>query len=206
MASQNTLYYIHDPMCSWCYAFRQSLQEIQAALSASIRLKKIVGGLAQDSDIPMDQKTQEYVQKNWREIEKRVKNTHFNYAFWTKTTPIRSTYPACRAVLSAKQQGLEYEDQMIHAIQDGYYQQAQNPSLTSTLIEFAANLKLDLAKFKRDLASREIQQQLSDDIQFSQSIGARSFPSLILLRENQYHAISIDYNDSQHSIKFLQQD
>jgi len=200
-----TLYYFHDPMCSWCYAFRHSLQEIQAALPAHITIKKVVSGLAKDSDTPMDQQTQWYVQENWRKIESQVRDTQFNYDFWTQTTPVRSTYPACRAVLSAKKQGLAYEDPMIRAIQNGYYQQAKNPSLINTLIAFAETINLDREQFTADLNSDFINNQLKEEIHFSRSIGIRSFPSLSLYRQNQYLPISIDYNSSQTAIDFIRQ-
>ena len=48
-----TLFYIHDPMCSWCYAFDSSLTALQKELTEFIRMKKIVGGLAPDATNPM---------------------------------------------------------------------------------------------------------------------------------------------------------
>ena len=48
-----TLFYIHDPMCSWCYAFNSGLTALQKVLPDFIRIKKIVGGLAPDAIKPM---------------------------------------------------------------------------------------------------------------------------------------------------------
>ena len=44
------LYYIHDPMCSWCWAFRPTLTKVLAELPAHIEVQYLVGGLAPDSD------------------------------------------------------------------------------------------------------------------------------------------------------------
>jgi len=199
------LYYFHDPMCSWCYAFRHSLEEIVQSLPQHISLQKIVAGLAPDSFEPMPLATQAYVQKNWQNIEQRVRNTQFNYDFWTQCKPIRSTYPACRAVLSAKKQDASKEDQMLKAIQNGYYQQAKNPSLLATLHAFAEEIQLDVEMFKQDLISPEIEQQLVDEIQFSRSIGIRSFPSLTLFTQNQYLPLTIDYNNTEAVIALLKE-
>lgn len=198
------LFYFHDPMCSWCYAFRHSLFEITHALPEHMQIKKCLAGLAKDSDLPMDKATQDYVIDNWHRIEQQVRSTQFNYDFWTLNTPQRSTYPACRAVLSAKQQGLHFEDLMIQAIQTGYYQQAQNPSQLDVLIGFANSIELDRERFQQDIISEAIEQQLKKEIHFSRSIGVRSFPSLVLSTEKGYEMLSIDYNDTKSVISHLQ--
>ena len=48
-----TLFYVHDPICSWCYAFDFSLTALQKKLPDFIRIKKIIGGLAPDTTQPM---------------------------------------------------------------------------------------------------------------------------------------------------------
>ena len=89
-----TLFYIHDPMCSWCYAFETSFCALQNTLPASIQVIKLVGGLAQDSTETMPAALQDNIQQTWHRIEQTVPYIRFNYDFWIMNTPIRSTYPA----------------------------------------------------------------------------------------------------------------
>ena len=49
----DTLFYIHDPMCSWCYAFQPALFALKNHLPCSVRLEKRVGGLAPDTTTVM---------------------------------------------------------------------------------------------------------------------------------------------------------
>lgn len=58
------------------------------------------------------------VQQVWQRIEQTVPGVHFNWNFWSRNTTIRSTYPACRAVLAAKRQRAAAEPEMIRAIND----------------------------------------------------------------------------------------
>ena len=148
-----TLFYIHDPMCSWCYAFETSFCILQKTLPASIQVIKLVGGLATDTSETMPVELQKNIQQTWHRIEETVPNIQFNYDFWIINTPIRSTYSACRAVLAAKKQGANFEDKMINAIQIAYYQKAKNTSLQSALLECATEAGLDLSKFSYDLTS-----------------------------------------------------
>ncbi len=204
MQSQATLYYIHDPMCSWCYAFRPVWIQIQQQLPSSIRVQYILGGLAPDSDQPMPPETRVYIQNQWRKIIETVPDTLFNFAFWEQCQPVRSTYPACRAVLLARQQDREYEIAMIHAIQDAYYQQARNPSDRNTLCALAKQIGLDSDTFAKMLDDETTQQALLADIRFARSIGANSFPSLFLQQNNAIQSILLYYNDATkvlHAIK-----
>ena len=196
MQSNPTLYYIHDPMCSWCYAFRHVWTEIQQQLDTSVSVQYILGGLAPDSDQPMQPKTRAYIQNQWRKIIQTVPDTLFNFAFWEQCQPVRSTYPACRAVLLARQQGKEYEIAMIHAIQDAYYQQARNPSDRTTLCTLAQRIGLDFDVFTSALDDDTTQQALLADIRFARSIGGNSFPSLFLQQNDKIQSIPHHYTDA----------
>jgi len=187
------LYYIHDPMCSWCYAFKQSLSGLQQALPTEINLIYVLGGLAADSNEPMHETMQNAIQQAWQRIEKTVPNIQFNYDFWAVNTPIRATYPACRALLAARKQSSEFELKLLQAIQQAYYRQAKNPSLALTLEQCAIEVGLDMNNFIIDLNSAYIENQLQAEIKFSRSLGVSSYPSLRLCLNEQQFTINIDY-------------
>ena len=196
-----TLFYIHDPMCSWCYAFDSSLTALQKELPDFIRIKKIVGGLAPDTTNPMPVELQQKIQQTWRRIEQTVPNMQFNYDFWIINTPVRSTYPACRAVLAARQQGADFEDKMIGAIQTAYYQKAKNPSLESTLLECALEVGLDANRFADDLTSNEIEEELQNEIRIARKLGVISYPSLLLEHNGRLFPVTVDYLDHETMIR-----
>jgi len=196
-----TLFYIHDPMCSWCYAFDSSLTALQKELPDFIRIKKIVGGLAPDTTLSMPVELQNNIQQTWRRIEQTVPNMQFNYDFWIINTPVRSTYPACRAILAARQQGADFEDKMIGAIQTAYYQKAKNPSLQSTLLECALEVGLAVDKFANDLTSDEIEEELHSEIGTARTLGVISFPSLLLEHDGRLFPVSVDYLDHETMIR-----
>lgn len=191
------LYYVHDPMCSWCWGFSKTLTELLESLPREIEVQRLLGGLAPDSDTAMSSSMKEQIKSNWSRIEDTISGVKFNFDFWTKTIPRRSTYPACRAVIAARQQGEEYDLQMTKAIQRAYYQEARNPSDNSTLIELAADLNLLVDKFKKDLLSAETQERLIAEINMARELYAESFPNLVLKTGNEIHSIKLDYNNSE---------
>ncbi|MFQ5661052.1 MAG: DsbA family protein [Gammaproteobacteria bacterium] len=192
---ETTLYYFHDPMCSWCYAFQPAWEKIKTGLPEEVKVENIVGGLAPDDENPMPERIRNYIQGCWHRIEEVVPGTVFNFNYWSECEPRRSTYPACRAVIAAKIQGREYEEPMIHAIQEAYYRNAQNPSDYETHLQLACELKLDVPKFEKDLFSREIDEELERQIDFSGKLGIPGFPCLVLNREGEYIQVPHDYND-----------
>ncbi len=189
------LHYIHDPMCSWCWAFRPIWQTLKRSLPPEVEIHNSLGGLAADTDEPMPLDLQQKLQSVWSTIQQKVPLTKFNFDFWHLNQPRRSTYPACRAVIAARKQGLKYEEKMILAIQQAYYLKAQNPSDDNTLISLANDIGLNASEFKLQLKQPEIEQQLNQEIAFNQSIQVTSFPSLILESHGVFHPILIDYWD-----------
>ena len=198
-----TLYYIHDPMCSWCWAFRSSWREVQSKLPANITVEYVLGGLAKDSDQPMPVEMQASIRHIWETIQQQVSGTSFNFDFWDTCTPRRSTYPSCRAVIAAKRQRPSAEQAMIVAIQKAYYLSAKNPSDESVLVKLADKLSLDTDLFLEALNSPQIQKKLLDNIHLAKSLGAQGFPSLILENDNHRTLINIDYNNPQNILKSI---
>ncbi len=185
------LYYIHDPMCSWCYGFRASLATLRRELPESIEFRSLLGGLAPDNDTPMPEAQQHMIQQSWQRIEHTCPEIKFNFGFWTQNTPRRSTYPACRAVLVAQQHDLEAE--MIAQIQQTYYQAAQNPSDEIVLCHCAEHLGLDSQAFRDALHQPDIEQALQMSIEQAIELDASMFPSLRLDLNGSIWPIEVDY-------------
>jgi putative protein-disulfide isomerase len=200
---QHTLYYIHDPMCSWCYAFAPVWAQLRAALPRSVSVEYLLGGLAPDNHTPMEAAMRERLQQTWQHIEHSVPGTRFNFDFWHRCTPYRSTYPSCRAVIAAAAQGGEYGELMLRAIQHAYYQQARNPSELETLIEIACEIGLERDTFSRAIASAETEQVLQQQINYAAELGADSYPSLILSVGGSRWPIAIDYNDANPMLEII---
>lgn len=194
------LFFYHDPMCSWCWGYRPVSDRLVSSLPDDVRLVKIVGGLAPDSDDPMPQNLLEGLPKAWHKIHELL-GTEFNFDFWSKCKPRRSTYPACRAVLAAGNQ--DKYDQMIDAIQRAYYLRAMNPSDTDTLELLAGELDLDAEQFARDIRSAEIEAELQRQVDFSRQSPIDGFPSLVLDISGKLIAVARDYEDPQPTLDHI---
>lgn len=190
------LYYIHDPMCSWCWAMAPVLRKLIRKIPEEIVFQKLLGGLAPDTDEPMSDDLKEMVQSSWRRILQHVPGTELNFDFWTTCAPRRSTYAACRAVIAARMQGDAHADTMNTAIQRAYYTQARNPSDKSTLTELAEEIGLDVERFRAALQSDDVHRQLAAEIAQARDMDVESFPALVFKDRRGIRPIPIDYTDA----------
>lgn len=197
------LYYIYDPMCSWCWGYRPVWDRLSKSLPASIKVECVAGGLAPDSDSPMPLEQQQMIENHWRTIERKL-GTTFNYDFWQENTPRRSTYNACRAAIAAHKQRCQMA--MVDAIQRGYYLRALNPSDLNVLIGLAEELSqqqslgLDLAQFIIDIKADETEKELVRQINLARQLTQQGFPSLVLEVKGVRHKITVDYHSDKQTL------
>lgn len=212
----STLYYVHDPMCSWCWGFRPTWNNLRQQIAdqlPQLSLEYIVGGLAADSDVEMPDSMKSTLQMTWQRIQTVIPETVFNYDFWQVCSPRRSTYPACRAVLAAKEQNAAAEEAMIFAIQQAYYLHARNPSNADVLLDCAQSIGLDRVAFEKVWLSEAIEKTLQSNLstyhQLASYSGASGFPSMILACSSghsgarEYINVPIDYIDASASLRFI---
>ncbi|PSV49619.1 DsbA family protein [Photobacterium indicum] len=196
-AIKPTLYYIYDPMCSWCWGYKPVWLQIKDVVSNDVEIVYVLGGLAPDSGVPMSEAMQQQIASYWKKIENYL-GTQFNYDFWHQNMPRRSTYPACRAILAAREQ--RAEQGMLDAIQHAYYLDAKNPSDNDILIGLAKSIGLDCEKFEADFLSPTTHDALLREIAFARSIGGNSFPSLFVQTEKGVGELVINYEDAETTI------
>lgn len=192
------LYYAHDPMCSWCWAFAPVWEKLKLTIkndySDIIQIQQLLGGLAPDSDEPMPEDMQQYLKKTWATIQERVPGTKFNFDFWEQCSPRRSTWRACRAVIAARQQSEKFESVMTRAIQRAYYLNARNPSNFSTLAAIAEEIGLDRVRFSEELDAPETHAAHQNEMQQVRQLGIQGFPSLVLVRDSVAHGVLVDFS------------
>ncbi len=172
------LCYVLDPMCSWCWAFQPSWKALQEQLPEQVSVRYVLGGLAPDSNVPMPEDMQQSIQEIWHSIERKT-GAGFNYGFWQKNTPRRSTYPACRAAIAAGRLRPGGLVEMIGAIQTAYYLNARNPSEVETLCDIAEETGFERAAFAAEIAAPEVEAAFQNNLLLTRKMGVQGFPTVI---------------------------
>ncbi|MBW3696484.1 DsbA family protein [Vibrio sp. T187] len=194
------LHYVHDPMCSWCWGYKPTLEQLKQQLPASIEFNYVVGGLAPDSEEPMSADMQQKLQAIWKRIEQQL-GTEFNHDFWTECKPVRSTYPACRAVIAAGFQ--DHYEAMLEAIQHAYYLRAMLPHSTETHQQLAEELGLNVQQFMNDLSGKLLEGELEDQLSFKHAMGVASYPTLMLEVNGIFTEVELNYQSTEPTLRSI---
>ncbi|WOT05535.1 DsbA family protein [Shewanella youngdeokensis] len=194
-----TLFYIYDPMCSWCWGYNRTWSLLKAQLKkqfSQLNIEYRLGGLAADTQEPMPKEMQLTLQQIWHRIEAEL-GAQFNFDFWSQCQPRRATYPASRALILARDQALEVPYYL--AVQQAYYLQAKNPSDDATLIDIAIKLGMDGDAFSHALNSEATQNRLLQEFAQTRRLPMQGFPSLVMALNGELIAIELDYLQAQTS-------
>ena len=172
------------------------LEQVKQALTAKVDIQYILGGLAPDTDQLMPEAMQRTIIETWKRIQSDIPGTEFNFDFWSRCKPRRSTYPSCRAVIACRMQQPVLAEAMVNSIQQAYYLNARNPSDDEVLIRLAKETGLNVKTFIRDFESDACRNMLESELLLARDLYVSSFPALVLSRGVVDDTIQIDYNNS----------
>ncbi len=186
-----TLYYFGDPMCSWCWGFRPVLEQIDQEYPELKRVT-VMGGLRGGEEVPMADDLAEMIRGAWLRIEQSTGQS-FNHDLWRDHRPLATTWPACRAVLSARLLDPAAEWPYMVGMFEAYFTRALDPSRRETHLGVAEKQGLDTEAFAAMLESEEVEQALQLDLLTTQRFGITGFPSVVLSVDDENFLISPGY-------------
>jgi putative protein-disulfide isomerase len=173
-----TLYYFGDPMCSWCWGFKPVLEQVDQEYPELKRVT-VMGGLRGGEEVPMNDALAEMIRNAWFRIEETT-GQHFNHDLWKQHRPLATTWPACRAVLSARLLDPKAEWSFMVAMFQAYFTRALDPSQRETHLLIADEQGLSSDEFETLLDSEQVEKVLQKDLLTTQRYGITGFPSVVL--------------------------
>ena len=129
--NENSLVYVGDPMCSWCYGFGVPLHQLLEQLPG-VPLAVVLGGLRAYNKEVMPDALKSTLHHHWSEVTKRS-GKPFGTGQFDREGYIYDTEPACRAVVTIRTHAAEHTLAMYHAIQHAFYAMGRDITQTSVL-------------------------------------------------------------------------
>lgn len=197
---KDTIFYVGDPMCSWCYGFTPELDMVKTNFP-DVPLKIIVGGLRANGTETFSE-LKSFLTGHWKEVHDRTLQP-FSYKILENKELIYNTEPACRSVVVVRILSPESEYKYFKLLQQAFYNKNQDPTSLQTFKELAKSLGIDEAKFEIKFHSAEIIHETSKDFKLAISMGVRGFPSVIVMKNGKLHRVSNGYITGQEMIKKL---
>lgn len=178
-----------DPVCTWCWGSEPVLRKLETRFKDQLKVKFVMGGLVKDigdfydsfNDIGGDAETSNtQVAAHWLEASLKhgmpVKSEGFS--LFSKEHP--STYPQNIAYKAAQMEDQNLADKFMRRIREATATEAKQTNKLSVLIELAADVGLDIAKFIERFSNGSAEAAFEDDLRVMHSYGVRGFPTFLV--------------------------
>ncbi|NEU30276.1 DsbA family protein [bacterium LRH843] len=181
------LYYVTDPICSHCWAIEPVLRRFKEQYGHYFNFHTVMGGLLEKwHDGPIDPANGIYkpadVAGHWREVGEFYRMP-IDGSLMT-FNPVQSSYPPSRVFKVIQKQhndALAYE--YLRRAREALFAFNQNISDKSVLIDIVNNLQLDGEAIVNEAEQSIGQQLLNEDFSLTRELGARGFPTIIMINE-----------------------
>jgi putative protein-disulfide isomerase len=214
--TENSLVYVGDPMCSWCYGFGVPLQQLLEQLPG-VPLAVVLGGLRAYNKEVMPDALKSTLHHHWQEVTKRS-GKPFGHGQFDREGYIYDTEPACRAVVTIRTHAAEHALAMYHAIQHAFYENGRDITQASVLADVWQELRealvdsktsgdIDLSRdaFIEAFESDSIKTQTRNDFAMVQQWGIRGFPALIAVVNGEAQLVANGYMEADDMLQRVQE-
>lgn len=187
--SEPILWYLADPMCSWCWGFTPSIETLREEFRDRAKIALVLGGLRPGETTPMTASARDDILHHWHSVHEQT-GQPFQFDGALPEGFVYDTEPACRAVVTVGGLNPVLIFSMFKAIQSAFYAEGRDVTQADTLADLAAGLGLErdvfLQAFNSDIARNRTQAHFKQ----ARQAGITGFPSLILQQGEQLHPIS----------------
>ncbi len=202
-SNSDTLIYVGDPMCSWCYGFAPQVEKLKAyCVDNQITFKLVLGGLRPNGTETMADLSS-FLTGHWEEVHKRT-NQPFKYDILKESDFVYNTEPSCRAVATVGIINPEVELAFFVAVQKAFYNEGKHTDDINTYLEIARDLKIDTNEFERIYNSKQAIDATKDDFAAAAQMGIRGFPSVALFHSGKGYLLSNGHEKAENIIKQLE--
>jgi putative protein-disulfide isomerase len=171
------LWYVADPMCSWCWGFSPVIEAIKAEYAPQLKIALLLGGLRSEST-PMTPAQRADILHHWQEVH-ALTGQSFHFEGALPEGFVYDTEPACRAVVTMGKLAPDMTFPLLKAIHAAFYAEGRNVVFAEVLAELAAGLGIDAARFLAAFESDDAKARTLAHFRQAREWGVRGFPTLI---------------------------
>jgi predicted DsbA family dithiol-disulfide isomerase len=182
------VYYVTDPICSHCWAQDPVLRRFNEQYGDYFTLHTVMGGLLEKwHDGPIDPANGIYkpadVAGHWREVGEHSRMPIDGTLMIDN--PVQSSYPPSRVFkIIQKNHNDTLASEYLRRSREALFVFNQNISEESVMIELVNKLGLDGEAIVNEAEQPIGQQLLNEDFELTRNLGARGFPSVIMINED----------------------
>jgi len=156
--------YYTDPVCPWSWSLEPVVRRLMVEFGDTLAWTYVMGGLARNFAGNGDNQAVYSRQiSHWMDVAD-VGGMPLDPRLWTEG-PLSSSYPACMAVKGASEQADDGGYAYLRVLREGIFCFRRKLDTTEALVEAAREARLNVERFRVDLASNAIVEAFGNDLE-----------------------------------------
>ena len=190
--NEKTLWYVADPMCSWCWGFSPIIERIRQEYGNGLRMELLLGGLRAGTKTPMPPQQREEILHHWHAVQ-RATGQPFSFEGAIPEGFIYDTEPANRAVVAASRISPDMLFPFFKTIQFAFYVNQQDVTRQEVLERLAIVAGLDARLFSQVFESEAVKESTLAHFRQARQWGVHGFPTVIGQKGENYVVLARSY-------------
>lgn len=189
---EKPLWYVADPMCSWCWGFSPVIEAIRREYGDRLKMELLLGGLRPGTKDAMPSTQREEILHHWRAVH-RMTGQPFRFEGAMPAGFIYDTEPASRGVVAASIINPDTIFPFFKAVQSAFYVEQRDVTTTVVLTRLASDAGLDARQFLQVFESDTAKSQTLGHFQKARQWGVHGFPAVIMQDATGYSVLTAGY-------------
>jgi putative protein-disulfide isomerase len=195
---KNKIYYVMDTMCGWCYGFSDVITKIHEKHKDKYDFEIIPGGMwIGDGVKKMDAHLGEFIKTHNVRVE-TLTGIHFGEGFnknvLGNNNRILDSLPGAKAVVLFQKLNEDMSFNFAKRIQNAFFVDGEDMNNISVYSKIAESFGLSKEDFEKKILSQELSEETFEYFNKVEKLGAQSFPTIILEKDNKHTIIAQGYS------------
>jgi putative protein-disulfide isomerase len=189
---KDTIYYVYDPLCSWCYGFSPVIKKIKNAYKDQFDFKVISGGMQSGERKQPVSAIRDYLKAAYKNVTEKT-GVEFGEKFMTvleEGSRMLDSIPPSIALSIVKDLKPEEALNFAASIQEAIYYDGFNWNSVKAYLPYLKQYDIDPEDFKRKFEDPIYKEKTLEDFKLAANFGVTGFPSVILKKEDKYYLIA----------------
>lgn len=192
MNKEIILWYVADPMCSWCWGFSPIISKIKEKYKDKLKISLLLGGLRPGPSAPISDESRNEIFHHWHDVHKRSKQP-FDFDGALPDGFVYDTELPSRAVIAVSEIKPEVTFEFFHNLQEAFYANQQDITNIDILTGLAKKLDVNSEKFLEKYADETVKEKTKAHFMRARQAGVTGFPTCVLQLESEHKLLSSGY-------------
>lgn len=189
---KDTIYYVYDPLCSWCYGFSPVIKKTKTIYKDQFNFEVISGGMQSGERKQPVSAIRDYLKGAYKDVTART-GVEFGDKFMEvleEGERMLDSIPPSIALSIVKDLKPEQALNFAASIQEAIYFDGFDWNSVDAYLPYIKDYDLDAEDFKSKFSEPYYMEKTLEDFKLAANFGVTGFPSVILKKDDKYYLIA----------------